>query len=291
MVIARAVVRDRCSARESARAFSLLILVMGLAPILAPILGGWVITVLNWRAIFFLLLAFALACLLAIGFSLQESHSTRHEPPLNLKRIANDYASLFASRAFLGYTLSGGLAMAGLFAFITGSPFVLIQLGGIPPAHFGWAFGLNALGFIAASQINARSLNTTAPTTLLRRALWLPAGAGLVLAGISFSLDFTNPATLPLTLLCLFFYVASLGFIAPNASATALATHGQRAGTASALMGALQFGLATLTGVGISQLHDGSARPLALTLAVCGVSAWLLHRWLVHPHDRHHVQA
>jgi DHA1 family bicyclomycin/chloramphenicol resistance-like MFS transporter len=291
MVIARAVVRDRCSARESARAFSLLILVMGLAPILAPILGGWVITFLNWRAIFFLLLAFALACLLAIGFGLQESHSTRHEPPLNLKRIANDYASLFASRVFLGYTLSGGLAMAGMFAYITGSPFVLIQLGGIPPAHFGWVFGLNALGFIAASQINARSLKTTAPTALLRRALWMPAGAGLSLAVLTFSLDFTHSETLPLTLLCLFFYVASLGFIAPNSSATALATHGQRAGTASALMGALQFGLATITGIGISRLHDGSARPLALILAICGVSAWLLHRWLVHPHDRHHVQA
>jgi DHA1 family bicyclomycin/chloramphenicol resistance-like MFS transporter len=123
---------------------------------------------------------------------------------------------------------------------------------------------------------------------MLRRALWLPALAGLALAGHTFSLDFSHSATLPLTLLCMFLYVASLGFIAPNSSASALATHGQRAGTASALMGALQFGLATLTGIGISQLHDGSARPLAILLALCGVGAWLLHRWLVHPHDRHH---
>jgi MFS transporter, DHA1 family, multidrug resistance protein len=284
MVIARAVVRDRCSARESARAFSTLILVMGLAPILAPIIGGWVATALDWRAIFFLLFAFALACLLAIRFGLQESHSTRHEPPLNPLRMARDYASLFTSRAFLGYTLSGGLAMAGMFAYIAGSPFVLIQLHGIPPAQFGWAFGINALGFVAASQLNARSLKTIAPTAMLRRALWMPAAAGLTLAIATFS----GAATLPLTLLCLFLYVASLGFIAPNSSASALATHGQRAGTASALMGALQFGLATLTGIGISHLHDGSARPLVLLLALCGVGAWLLHRWLVHPHDRHH---
>jgi DHA1 family bicyclomycin/chloramphenicol resistance-like MFS transporter len=288
MVIARAVVRDRCSARESARAFSTLILVMGLAPILAPIIGGWVVTALDWRAIFFLLFAFALASLLAIHFGLQESHSTRHEPPLNALRIARDYTSLFTSRAFLGYTLSGGLAMAGMFAYIAGSPFVLIQLGGIPPEHFGWAFGINALGFVAASQLNARSLKTIAPTAMLRRALWIPAAAGLALVGLTYSLDFTHGAALPLTLLCMFLYVASLGFIAPNSSATALATHGQRAGTASALMGALQFGLATLTGIGISHLHDGSARPLALLLALCGVGAWLLHRWLVHPHDRHH---
>ena len=283
MVIARAVVRDRCSARESARAFSTLILVMGLAPILAPIIGGWVVTTLDWRAIFLLLFAFALACLLAIRLGLPESHSTRHEPALNAQRIAGDYASLFASRAFLGYTLSGGLAMAGMFAYIAGSPLVLIQLGGIAPQHFGWAFGINALGFVAASQLNARSLKTIAPTRMLRHALWLPALAGLTLLGLTLS----GLANLPLTLLLMFVYVSSLGFIAPNASASALATFGQRAGTASALMGALQFGLATLTGIGISQLHDGTARPLALMLAVCGVSAWVLHRWLVHPQDRH----
>ncbi len=288
MVIARAVVRDRCSARESARAFSTLILVMGLAPILAPIIGGWLTTTLGWRAIFLLLLTFALICLLAIRLGLPESHDIRHETALNLRRIGGDYASLFGSRAFLGYTLSGGLAMAGMFAYIAGSPFVLIQLGNIAPQHFGWAFGLNALGFIAASQINARSLRNTAPTAMLRRALWLPGISGLALAGLAFSHDFSQPMMLPLTLLGMFVYVASLGFIAPNSSASALATHGQRAGTASALMGALQFGLATLTGIGISHLHDGTARPLALMLACCGVGAWSLHRWLVHPHDRHH---
>lgn len=283
MVIARAVVRDRCNARESARAFSTLILVMGLAPILAPIFGGWVSVTLGWRAIFFMLSTFALLCLLAIRFGLPESHNIRHEPPLNPRHILRNYASLFASRAFLGYTLSGGLAMAGMFAYIAGSPFVLIQLGGIAPEHFGWAFGINALGFVAASQLNARSLKTIAPTRMLRNALWLPGLSGLVLAGITYS----GTATLPLVMLCMFLYVASLGFVAPNSSAAALATHGQRAGTASALMGSLQFGLATLTGIGISQLHDGSARPLATLMALCGVGAWLLHRWLVHPHDGH----
>ena len=283
MVISRAVVRDRCSARESARAFSTLILIMGLAPILAPIIGGWVVITLGWRAIFLLLCAFALACLAAIRFGLPESHAIVHEPPLNARRIAGDYASLFASRAFLGYTLSGGLAMAGMFAYIAGSPFVLIQLGGIAPQHFGWAFGINALGFIVASQLNAYSLKKIAPTRMLRHALWLPALAGLTFLGLTLS-GFTS---LSLTLLCIFVYVSSLGFIAPNSSASALATFGQRAGTASALMGALQFGLATLTGIGISQLHDGTALPLASLLAVCGIGALLLHRWLIHPKDRH----
>lgn len=284
MVITRAMVRDRCATRDAARAFSLLILVMGLAPILAPLLGGWVSSVFGWRAIFYLLTAFALACLLAIRIGLSESHDTRHEPPLDLGGIVRSYSGLISNRPFLGYSLSGGLAMAGLFAYITGSPFVLIQLGNIPAAHFGWIFGINALGFVAASQLNAWALKKHEPSRLLRRALWFPALSGIVLATVAGSGTFS----LPLLLLGLFVYVASLGFIVPNSTANALATHGQQAGAASALMGALQFSLATLAGMGISLWHDGSARPLAVLLAVCGVSAWGVHRLLVHPHEPRH---
>lgn len=278
MVITRAVVRDRCGAREAAQAFSMLILVMGLAPILAPLLGGWFSQALGWRSIFTFLAGYAVLCLLAIRFGLVESHDTRHEPPLDLGRVLRGYAGLLRSRPFVGYCLSGGLAMAGMFAYIAGSPFVLIQLGGIAPEHFGWAFGVNALGFVAASQWNARVLRRLEPTRLLRRALWLPALVGLVLLIVAESGQFS----LPLILVGLFLYMASLGFIVPNASASALATHGQQAGTASALLGAIQFGLATLASVGISQWHDGTSRPLVLLMAGCGLGAWALHRLLVH---------
>lgn len=282
MVISRAVVRDCCAAREAARVFSLLILVMGLAPILAPLLGGWISVHLGWRAIFVALALFALVCLLAVRFGLKESHDTRHEPALNLAHILRGYAGLFANKAFLGYTLSAGFAMAGMFAYIAGSAFVFIQLGGISQADFGWFFGANALGFVLASQINARILKFFAPTRLLRHALWAPALAGLTLALFTVLGQFN----LGVILAGIFVYVSSLGFIAPNASACALATHGQQAGAASALMGALQFGLATLTGMGISFLHDGSARPLAFFLAACGLLALTVHRLLVHPHER-----
>ncbi len=278
MVITRAVVRDRCSAREAARAFSLLILVMGLAPILAPLLGGWLSTWLGWRALFYLLAAFALACLLVIHHNLQESHDIRHQPPLQFGRVFASYVGLLGNRAFVGYALCGGLAMAGMFAYIAGSPFVLIQMGGISPEHFGWAFGANALGFVAASQWNAHLLKTREPTRLLRRALGVPAVAGLGLVILTVNGGFN----LPLFLLGLFLYVASLGFIVPNSSACALATHGQQAGAASALLGALQFSLATLAGAGVSLLHDGSAQPLALLLVLCGIGALAVHHGMVH---------
>lgn len=276
MVIVRAVVRDRCTAREAARAFSGLILVMGLAPILAPLLGGWVVTTLGWRAIFHLLAAFGVAALVAVYLALPETHDTRHEPPLRLGTVLADYASLLASPAFLGYTLVGGLAFAGMFAYIAGSPFVLIQLNGVPTESFGWLFGANALGFVITSQINARLLKRHSLTGLLSRAVWTPALAGLGLALCALA----GWLPLPAVLAGFFFYVAGLGFIGPNSAAAALATHGQMAGKASALMGSVQFGLATLAGALVGGWHDGSALPLMVVMALGGGGAWLAHRWV-----------
>lgn len=293
LVIARAIVRDRCAARDAARAFSLLILVFGLAPILAPLMGSWVATHLGWRAIFGLLALYGALCLLAVHRLLPETHDmskrdgvhgdARPGPPLRLGRVLGDYGRLLMSRSLVGYSLVSGLAFAGMFAYIAGSPFVLIQLHGISPQHFGWIFGLNALGFVVLSQVNARLLNTTPLTRLLHRAVWVPAIAGisLVLLGQAGWLP------LPLLLAGFFCYVASLGFIGPNATAAALATHGQRAGSASALMGALQFSLATLAGSLVGLWHDGTEKPLLVIMGLCGLGAWLAHRWLAAPLDAH----
>jgi DHA1 family bicyclomycin/chloramphenicol resistance-like MFS transporter len=249
---------------------------MGLAPILAPLLGGWVVTTLGWRAIFAFMGIYGLAGLLAVYFGLPETHDTRHEPPLRLGPVLADYASLLKSRSFVGYTLVGGLGFAGMFAYIAGSPFVFIQLHGVPIELFGWAFGVNALGYVVASQINARLLKTRSLTGLLRRALWLPALAGPTLA----LLGLADWLPLPVMMAGFFLYVASLGFIGPNSAAAALATHGQMAGKASALMGSLQFGLATLAGGLVGLLHDGSVRPLMLVMASSGIGAWLALRWV-----------
>jgi len=282
MVITRAVVRDRCGAREAARAFSMLLLVMGLAPILAPLLGSWVNAALGWRAIFVALVAFGLAGFLAVLTRLEESHDTRHEPPLRLGKVLRDYAGLLANRSFLGFVLVGGLSMAGLFAYIAGSPFVLMELYGIPAGQYGWVFGTNALGFVAASQVNAYLLKRHPPTELLRRALWLPALAAPLLALLALAEWLPQP----LLLAGLFAYIASLGFLSPNSTAAALATHGQQAGTASALLGTVQFGLATVAGALVGAFHDGTARPLLLVMAACGVGAWLAYRLLIVPLEK-----
>lgn len=180
-----AIVRDRLPARESARALSRLMLVMGLAPILAPLVGGWILELLGWRAIFRLLALFGGFCLLALVFGLSESHDTAHEPPLRLKSVAGNYARLLADRSFLGFALGGGLIWAGMFAYIAGSPFVLIQLHGIEPQQYGWFFGINAFGLIASSQLNAHVLKKHQATAILRRALWVPPAAGLALVALA----------------------------------------------------------------------------------------------------------
>lgn len=272
MVIARAVVRDRCAPQEAARAFSLLMLVMGLAPILAPLLGGLVVSLAGWRPIFILLAAYAAICLVCIWKLLPESHRMPAGEALQLRKVMADYAHILRHREFMQYTLCSSLAFTGMFAYIAGSPHVLMQVHGIAPQHYGWIFGSNALGLIAASQLNARLLRRHDMHWLLRRGVVSVALTGLTLAALA-SLGWLP---LPALLAGLFLFISSLGFISPNASAAALAQQGRHAGTASALMGALQFLLATVAGAAMSLWHAPSALPLALMMALCGIGAWLL---------------
>lgn len=281
IIIPSAIVRDRTTARESARAFSLLMLVMGLAPILAPLIGGQIMLLCGWRGIFYVLALFGISCLAAIKLGLAESHNIDHEPPLNLRKVLSNYFHLLKNKAFLGYALAGGLAMSGMFAYIAGSPFVLIDLYHIPAEKFGFFFGVNAFGLIASSQINARLLKKFSATSILRTALWIPSITGFSLALLAFN----NWISLPIFIAGFFCFVSSIGFIIPNAMASALATHGQQAGTAAALASALQFFFATLAGTLVGLLNDGTGRPLATIMAICGIGAWVCHRRLVRHHE------
>ncbi len=277
MVIARAVIRDRCEAQQAARAFSMALLVMGVAPILAPLLGGWINAALGWRALFLTLAGFGLFCLGLVHWAMAE---TRIPPPgatLSLTRSLGDFRTLLGERGFLGYSLTGSLVSAGMFAYIAGSPHVLMEVYGVPPEHFGWVFGINALGFIAASQLNARLLRHTALAILLRRALRLTALTGLALAGFALH---GEPPMLPL-LASLFLFMTSLGMVSPNAQAGALANHGRMAGTASALMGTLQFTGAALTGAGLGLWGDAGVTALTTVMALCGLGAWGIHKAII----------
>ncbi|QQX88479.1 Bcr/CflA family multidrug efflux MFS transporter [Cupriavidus necator] len=272
MVMARAVIRDRLEAHESARAFSSLMLVMGVAPILAPIVGGAILSVSGWRAIFWVLAVAGMLILLLVHLRMEESLDRRHAAPLRLGTVAKSYAELLRDREFLGYSLSAGFGSAGMFAYISGSPFVLIELHGIAPSHYGFVFGANALGLITMSQLNARLVRGRSLDQVLGGALLAAFAAGLALAVAALA----GVAVLPVLLAGFFVFIGALGCVSPNASALSLAHQGHRAGTASALMGTLQFSLGTLGGAAVSLWRDGTALPLGVVMATCGAGAVLM---------------
>ncbi|MCG6577880.1 Bcr/CflA family efflux MFS transporter [Pseudomonas sp. AF32] len=278
MVISRAVVSDKCDAVGSAKVFSQLMLVMGLAPILAPMLGGLLVNLYGWQSIFIGLTLFSALAATAVALWLPESLPA-HVPRQPLSGALRQYGRLLTDSVFLGHALTGGIAMAGMFAYIAGSPFVFIKLYGVPAEHFGWLFGTNAAGFILVAQVNARLLSRRGPALLLTRVVWVYLAAGLSLLAVSA----LQPARLWPLLIPLFICIASLGCIIPNASACAMSGQGARAGSASAMLGCLQFSVAAGAAALVAALHDGTAVPMAMVISLCGllvVSAAMLTRRL-----------
>ena len=275
MVVARAVVRDLYDRQESARVFSVLLMVMGIAPIVAPLAGGYLLTWFGWRSIFWVLALFGVACLVAVKTGLPET-IPRDQPRIPLSKAMGNYAALLADRRYLGYALSGGFGQAGMFAYISGSPFVIIDLYGVPAHYFGWLFGLNATGIVAFTQLNRR--------LLLRydsdRVLDFGNLAGFLMCILLLVMAWTNAAGLIGILVPLFFVVSLRGLTFPNASAGAMAPFPEKAGSASALLGSVQFAIAAATSAAVGIFHNGTAVPMAAVVGTCGLLALISYRWL-----------
>jgi len=186
------------------------------------------------------------------------------------------FIELLREPGFVGHTIVGALAMSAMFAYIVGSPFVFIKLYGVPATHFGFLFGLNAMGLIGGSQLNARLLKSVPPERILHWALFMLMVSTLVLLAAGYS----RKTQLAWLLAPLFVVIASLGLVMPNTVALALRGQAERAGVASALMGSLQFLIFGIAAAAVSVMHDGTAQPMTGTMAVCGLGAWWVHRWL-----------
>ena len=277
VVISRAVVRDRYDHTEAARVFSLLMLVMGVAPILAPLMGGYLSMALGWRSLFWLLALVSFGVIFLVRRFLPETlNRGAGAPALTFGTMLADYRIVLRDRRFVGYALANSCALAGMFAYISGSSFVLINLYDIPKQDFGLFFGANAFGLIALSQLNRRLLRGVALDRLLSigLAVMLACGAYLLLGGLfRFPLWLFVPG--------LFLFVAEIGLIGPNSAAGALKNHPERAGSAAALLGTLQFSLGALSSFGVSALHDGTARPMTLVMALSAALAFAAYRSLV----------
>jgi len=270
MVVPRAVIRDQLNTQESARALSLLMMIMGVTPILAPILGAQMLWLWHWRGIFIVM---ALCAVLLVGGvlrTMRETLSPERAMSLRPGSILHNYGQLLCDRQFLGYALAGAFGTAGMFSYIVGSPRVLIGLFQVDPNVFGWLFGANAAALILAAQVSARLLARHAPARLLRCAQSTQLG----FAAFSVLLTVTHTLTLPWLMLCLIGFMASQGFANPNAAALSLDRQGHRLGVASALMGAVHMLCGALAGWGVSVWVTDDALPLTGILVLCTALSW-----------------
>ena len=274
IVIPRAVIRDNFDTRDASKALSVLMLVMGVTPILAPILGGQVLTMGSWRGIFSIMAFCSAALLIAVAFSMRETLRPERVVPLGAKVIANNYLALLRHKRFLCYTLAGGFGSAGMFSYISGSPRVFIDVYHVDPRYFGLLFGMNAAALILSAQVSARLLSRQTPEKLLR-----PAQSILVVIALAaVALTLSQAINLVLLMVCLIIFMASQGFVNPNSAALALREQGQRLGVASAMMGTLQMLCGASASLAISTWQTPSALPLTGILAICACLSWLFGR-------------
>ena len=270
MVISRAVVRDLYDTAEAAKMFSLLMLMMGAAPILAPIAGGQLMLVTGWRGIFWFLGFFGIVSLAAAATGLPESLPLNRRIRSNFAEITAGYGQLLANRNYFRYAIALGCVAGVNFSYISGAPFLFIELHGVSPQHFGLFFGANAFGLIGASQVNRRLLRRFSPHLILNVAFSVNAATALLLTAAGITGIGGFPAQIVLIFVCL----CTTGLLYPNVTALAMAPFDKGAGSASALLGTIQYMLGASAGAVVGLLHNNTAIPMTTTMAVCGLVGW-----------------
>jgi DHA1 family bicyclomycin/chloramphenicol resistance-like MFS transporter len=263
-VVARAVVRDRFSHTETARMLSLLMLIMGLAPILAPLLGGALLSFGGWRLNFWFMTAYGVAVGAAALWRMTESRSEETTAHAATESPMRAYLALMREPRLVGYALAGALNGATLFTYIASSPELMIRTYGITPQAFGWFFGVNAIGIIGGNQVNRFVLRRRTPDYVLARSSLIALG----FAGLLAVAAFTGFGERWSVLALLFALLSSYGFIQGNTMAGALNVDPRRAGAISAVMGAVSFGAGALASYAAGVLHDGTPRPMAMVMLV-----------------------
>ena len=278
IVIARAIVRDLFSGVAMARFFSNLMLVTGLAPILAPVIGGEVLRLTTWHGVFAVLTAFGVALLVAVIFTLPETLPVQRRPDGKFVGLLRTFGRMLSDRLFVGYALIAGVAFAAMFSYISGSSFVLQNYFGMPPQAYSLVFGANALGLVLVGQLNGFLVGRVELRTLLVGGLGISAVSGLALLATAV-LDLGLIALL----IPLFVLVSSIGLVVPNAMALALSGYAHAAGSASALLGVLQFGVGGIAAPLVGLSDSPSAVPMTTVMCALVLLAIPLFTVLTRP--------
>jgi MFS transporter, DHA1 family, multidrug resistance protein len=281
VVLARTMVRDLAEREQAARAMSLIMACSSLAPMLAPLIGSQVLALWGWRAIFWVLAGIGVVGLAFAFLRLPETLKPEYRQPLHLGAVVGRFGELLKHRLFMGYALTSTFQFAALMSWLSGSPFAFIQGYGLSPRAFGLIFAGAIVLFTGCNLLNARFAPVFGSSKILRCAVIVPlvfGPSGFVLALIERQTGVIGP--LPF-LLFIVPHVAMMALVVPNSTAMALQRYPHMAGTASSLMGVLQYGVGSLFGVAVGQAFDGTMVPLTAALAAAGTLCFASHRLLV----------
>ena len=276
IVIARATVRDLYSGADGAHFLSMLMLVLGTAPIVGPPLGSVILEVYSWRGIFWFHTAIGTAALIAVVFALPETLPAKKRARGGILSVLKGYVALLQDRRYIAPTLAADCVFAGLFAFLAAGPFILIDVYGLTPQQFAFLFSFNAFGFVVGTQINARLVRRYGPARMLTGALFVYFAAAIAMLASVMS-GFGGFVGLAVPLFVLF---ATVGAAPTNALALAQEHYPHMAGSATALFGAIQFGIGASIGVLVGLLYDGTAFPMAAIIAVAATVSLIVNHWL-----------
>jgi DHA1 family bicyclomycin/chloramphenicol resistance-like MFS transporter len=272
MVASRALVRDIFPVNENAKVFSLLMLVLAISPIIAPTLGGYMTSSFGWQSIFFVLAFIAAVALVTVYFALPAGREPDKKLSLLPRPIIKGFLEVAKEPQFYTYAFAGAIASSGLYAYIAGSPFVFMELYHVSDKQYGWIFAIIAMGLIVASQVNTLLLRKYTSEQIIRVTLFCQCLAGLSLVfGVWF-----NVLNLYSTIFLIWIFLSTQGFAFPNSSALSLAPFSRNAGTASALMGAIQLGLGAISTALVSMFNNNTAMPMAAVMCVCAITSFIV---------------
>ncbi|XAW87568.1 multidrug effflux MFS transporter [Vibrio sp. CDRSL-10 TSBA] len=272
MVISRAIIQDVYDQKESAQALSLIMVIQGVGPIVAPILGAYILVSSSWNVIFYFLTVFGLLCLALTYKYVPESLPKEQRQSQNMASIYRGFKALLSDKSFLLPSLSGGLAVSVMFCFITGSPNILMNIYGLSQQHYSWAFSGTALLMVVMSQLNRMLLARFSPQVIFNISVFISLLAAVMLF---FLRDTAN----------IFVFMAPLALciglvpvVSANAMALAMSSRTKDAGSASSLIGVLQFGFAGGISALVSTMDNGTSLPMTGMILMCSACAFVLNR-------------
>ncbi|HEH3775776.1 TPA: multidrug effflux MFS transporter [Campylobacter jejuni] len=272
VVIARAIVNDLFEIKEAAGIFALMMVFSSLAPMLSPTFGGFLLEYFSWHSIFATLFALGILLFLMILFGLKESAPHLKNKKFSHHEAMKSYKFVLSDKRFLVYILCASFALAAMFAYITGSSFVFTQFFSLSEQKFALLFGANALGFVICANINARLVLKYESEKILAKALMIMFISTVILLANAFF----HPNFL-LFELSIFTSIAMLGFIAPNTTTLAMARFKEHSGTASAVLGTVQFGFAGLISFVVGAINANTPIILAFVMCACVLVANMIY--------------